>query len=84
MENRHETRIIGALTVALAVGCAQTPDGNVADTVYTNGRIYTVDETQPWAKAVAIQDSQFLAVGTPPISKRLLETARRSSTFHSS
>ena len=25
------------------------PTINVADTVYTNGKIYTVDEAQPWA-----------------------------------
>ncbi len=31
----------------ISVGCAQ-PD-EVADTVYTNGRIYTVNEAQPWA-----------------------------------
>lgn len=35
-----------------------------ADTVYTNGKIYTVDVTQPWAEAVAIKDGKFLAVGS--------------------
>lgn len=35
-----------------------------ADVVYTNGRIYTVDETQPWAEAVAIRDGEFVIVGT--------------------
>jgi len=37
---------------------------DVADTVYTNGRIYTVNEAQPWAEAVAIEDGKFLAVGS--------------------
>ncbi len=36
----------------------------VADVVYTSGRIYTVDEAQPWAEAVAIKDGRFLAVGS--------------------
>jgi predicted amidohydrolase YtcJ len=36
----------------------------VADTVYTNGRIYTVNEAQPWAEAVAIKDGKFVAVGS--------------------
>jgi predicted amidohydrolase YtcJ len=36
----------------------------VADTVYTNGKIYTVNESQPWAEAFAIKDGEFLAVGT--------------------
>jgi len=35
-----------------------------ADTVYTNGKIYTVDEKQPWAEAVAIKDGKFLVVGS--------------------
>ena len=52
------------LTLTLAVGCAQVPDGDVADTVYTNGRIYTVNEAQPWAEAVAIKDGKFLVVGS--------------------
>ena len=28
----------------------------VADTVYTNGRIYTVNKAMPWAEAVAARD----------------------------
>jgi predicted amidohydrolase YtcJ len=35
-----------------------------ADTVYTNGRIYTVNEAQPWAEALAIRDGAFIAVGS--------------------
>ncbi|MDA9982464.1 amidohydrolase [Gammaproteobacteria bacterium] len=35
-----------------------------ADTVYTNGKIYTVNEAQPWAEAVAIKDGKFIAVGS--------------------
>lgn len=36
----------------------------VADAVYTNGKIYTVNEIQPWAEAVAIKDGKFVAVGS--------------------
>jgi len=35
-----------------------------ADTVYTNGRIYTVNDSQPWAEAVALKDGKFLKVGS--------------------
>ncbi|NWL76923.1 amidohydrolase [Pseudomonas taiwanensis] len=34
-----------------------------ADLVLTNGRIYTVDETNSWAEAVAIRGGRFVAVG---------------------
>ena len=37
---------------------------DTADTVYTNGRIYTVNEAQPWVEAVAIKDGKFLVVGS--------------------
>jgi predicted amidohydrolase YtcJ len=36
----------------------------IADTVYTNGKIYTVNPTQPWVEAVAIKDGKFLVVGS--------------------
>jgi predicted amidohydrolase YtcJ len=42
-------------------GLAQSQD---ADTVYTNGKIYTVNEAQPWAEAVAIEDGKFIVVGS--------------------
>ena len=37
---------------------------DAADVVYRNGRIYTVNEAQPWAEAVAIKNDRFLAVGS--------------------
>ncbi len=35
-----------------------------AELVLTNGRIYTVDESNPWAEAVAIRQGRFIAVGS--------------------
>lgn len=35
-----------------------------ADFMITNARVYTVDDSQPWAEAVAVQNGRFLAVGT--------------------
>ncbi len=62
-----------AFTISLA-GCSpadqpisesgETAVSNAADTVYTNGKIYTVDEAQPWAEAVAIKDGAFVVVGS--------------------
>ena len=47
---------------------AKAPDSNapgiVADTVYTNGRIYTVNKARPWAEAVAIKDGKVMVVGS--------------------
>ena len=51
----------GVLTLGLTLGGCS---GNSADVVYNNGRIYTVNEAQPWAEAVAIKDGTFLVVGS--------------------
>ena len=52
-----------ALVLAwISIACAQQSDA--ADTVYTNGSIYTVNEAQPWVEAVAIKDGRFLVVGS--------------------
>jgi len=45
-----------------SVGAAVAPD-RAADVIYTDGRIYTVDEAQLWAEAVAIKDGKFVRVG---------------------
>ena len=45
-------------------GGGQAAAQTVADTAYTNGKIYTVNEAQPWAEAVAIKDGKFLIVGS--------------------
>ncbi len=35
-----------------------------ADTIYINGKIYTVDKAKPWAEAVAIKGGKFINVGS--------------------
>ncbi|MEH6519390.1 MAG: amidohydrolase [Halioglobus sp.] len=69
-------RILSALfvIVVLLVGCSRDnppaevtkadPPVATADTVYTNGKIYTVNKAQPWAEAVAIKDGKLIVVGT--------------------
>lgn len=37
---------------------------DAVDTIYTNGKIYTVNEAQPWAEAIAVKDGRFVAVGS--------------------
>ena len=38
--------------------------GEVADVAYINGQVYTVNDAQPWAEAVAIKEGKFLVVGS--------------------
>ncbi|MFT6957803.1 MAG: putative amidohydrolase YtcJ [Halieaceae bacterium] len=54
------------------IACSGVPDSGdtnaspavIADTVYFNARIYTVDGEQPWAEALAIKGTDILAVGS--------------------
>lgn len=49
--------------LATLFACTKSPK-QVADTIYSNGKIYTVNETQPWVEAVAIKDGKFIKVGS--------------------
>ena len=49
----------------LASGCGgDRGAGEVADVAYINGQVYTVNDAQPWAEAVAIKEGKFLVVGS--------------------
>ena len=70
---KPSTRFILLIIAINLIGCrapssdvaAVAPDSaTVADTIYTNGKIYTVNEDQPWAEAVAIKDGKFITVGS--------------------
>ncbi|HEY0622899.1 amidohydrolase [Sphingomonas sp.] len=50
-----------ALLMAGTAGAAQARE--IADTILSNARIYTVDKKQPWAQSVAIKDGRIVAVG---------------------
>ena len=58
--------MFAAAIAAFALGsCSPAPDEPqfAADWVLTNGRIYTIDDSLPWAEAVAIRDGAFVYVG---------------------
>ena len=59
----NNTRILMFALAVLVVGCTQSQPTEFADTVYTNGNIYTVNEAQPWAEAVAVKDGKLIFVG---------------------
>ncbi len=61
----RDTLIFGATICLLLAACSQEPPASSSPTdwVLTNGRIYTVNEEQPWAEAVVIRDGEFVYVG---------------------
>lgn len=42
---------------------AVSPVDEVADRVFTGGKVYTVNPGEPWAEAIAIKDGRFVYVG---------------------
>jgi predicted amidohydrolase YtcJ len=43
---------------------ASQPSGRTADMILTNGLVYTVEKSAPWAQAVALKDGKIVAVGS--------------------
>ncbi|MBR2256627.1 MAG: amidohydrolase family protein [Blautia sp.] len=52
------------ITITLLITLALMPAAHIAQAnTIVYGRIYTSDETQPWAEAMAIEDGKFVYVG---------------------
>lgn len=56
------TRLLALCLLLLFVACAE-PSEEGPDLILHNGVIWTVDEVQSTAQAVAVQDNRFIAVG---------------------
>jgi predicted amidohydrolase YtcJ len=49
--------------IAFAIACANH-DSSRVDVLIRNARVYTVDDSQPWAEAVAIRGDRIVWVGS--------------------
>jgi predicted amidohydrolase YtcJ len=52
------------LFFVLLLAACQSEQKEIADTIITNGNVYTVNEAQPRAEAIAIKGDKILAVGS--------------------
>ncbi len=64
MKNKIHFRLsmIGILVMTF-FSCQNEPK-ETADVIFINGKIYTVDDNQEWAEAIAIKGGKFIAVGS--------------------
>jgi predicted amidohydrolase YtcJ len=46
-----------------SVESSSAPATSAANMVFTNGKVYTVNEAQPWAQAVAVAGDKIVYVG---------------------
>lgn len=67
------TITIGALLPFANVSSVDATE--MADSVFQNGKIYTVNKQMPWVEAVAIKDGKYLAVGSTAEIKTLTDGA---------
>lgn len=71
------------ILIAVAVGCNTKSKNsenntNIADKVFTNGKIYTVNKTLPWAETVAIKGNKIIFVGTNEDAKKHISSTTKT------
>lgn len=59
------------LILGLSLALPANQAAGRADLLLLNGRVFTSDEANPWAEAVAVRDGRILAVGTTAALKKL-------------
>ena len=60
------TRFMALALLTVLLGCSETKDAaaeSTAGIVFHGGKIYTVNERQPWASAIAIKREKIVYVG---------------------
>ncbi len=67
---------LGSIPAAAAAGDASQSAVPPADLIVTNARIYTVNQSQKWAEAIAVRGSRIVAVG----NRKDVEALRGPST----
>ena len=67
-----------ALCSILLCGFGAGTVADPADSVWLNGRIYTVNEAQPWAEALAIQGDHLVFVGGNEAARKFIGAATRT------
>ncbi|MGI9514026.1 MAG: amidohydrolase family protein, partial [Anderseniella sp.] len=71
MSQTMKSRIIPSILCSLAILLgASAASAQIADTVFTGGKVYTVDENQSWAEAVAVKDNKIVFVGSAADAKK--------------
>ena len=76
---RNKKIAIGLAICALVAACSQEKPVQSDDWVLTNGRIYTVNEEQPWAEAVVIRDGDFVYVGDNAGAEAFADNAAKNT-----
>lgn len=61
-----------SVVLLIVCWCSAVCQAQMADIVYVNGKIYTVDPAKPWVDAVAVASGKFIKVGSDTEVRRLV------------
>ena len=64
LKNARTVLLLPLMSLLAACGGSDEAAAPGADTVYNNGRIYTVDPQRSWAEAIAVSDGKIVYVGS--------------------
>ncbi len=67
--NTTISRLTATLALLLAAVCSPLAAEEPADFVFANGEVYTVNDKQPWAEAVVVDDNKIVYVGDTKTAK---------------
>ena len=71
------TRVAGVVIAGCCACTVGAVEARLADTVFLNGAVYTLDAAQPTAAAVAIAQGRILYVGADDIARRYVGSGTR-------
>ncbi|WP_234110050.1 amidohydrolase [Chryseobacterium sp. R2A-55] len=69
MKKTNQSLILLVLMAMIFFSCTTKKEAQIADHVFTNGKIYTVNDSSPWAEAVAVKANKIIFVGTAQEAK---------------
>ena len=69
--------IFVAFLFVLGFSCQSTSKNEMADLIFTNSVMWTVNPNQPWAEALAIKGNKILKVGSTSEMERITGTATK-------
>lgn len=65
------------ISVLLMVVSAHSSSASTADVVFINAKIYNVNEHQPWADSIVIEDNRIVSVGSDNAVKSYIDSGAR-------
>ncbi len=69
MKKTTQNIFLITLMLTLLFSCVTQKNDEAADHIFTNGKVYTVNDSLPWAEAVAVKANKIIFVGTSEEAK---------------